>query len=55
MEYANDLELYETDISQPPPQCPTDVQFPAAVNVLLLAVWAVFCCIGFAIILFTVA
>jgi O-antigen ligase len=51
MEYANDLELYETGISQPPPQRSTDVQFPAVVNVLLLAVWAVFCCIGFAVIL----
>lgn len=51
MEYASDLELYETDIGQPPPQCPTDIQFPAVINFLLLAVWAGFCCIGFAVIL----
>jgi len=40
----------EADLWYEPPQRSSDIQLPPAMNILLLAVWAVICLIGFAVI-----
>lgn len=51
MEYLNSPEINETGLYEPFSQQRTDIQMPAAMNVLLLAIWVALCLFGFAVIL----
>lgn len=51
MEYVDSPELHETDLYNPAPPRPTDIQLPKAMGFLLLVIWGVICLLGFVVIL----
>lgn len=49
--YSESVELpYENELPYEPPERTSDIQLPGAINLLLLAIWAAICLIGFVVI-----